>query len=164
MRLNTLLSTVLLSLVTLTACQQANEQTKASTSLPTTTATAQSTTLKLAPLNQLANAQLEIALTSEQKQTGLMNRPTMAANAGMVFLFDPPSPACFWMKNTLIPLSIGFIDAQGVLVQIEDMQPQSFDKHCAKTPIKYAVEMNQGWFKKNNVTIGTTLLKVENPQ
>jgi uncharacterized membrane protein (UPF0127 family) len=165
MRLNTLLSTVLLSLVTLTACQQANEQTKTSRSLPSpTTATAPSTTLKLVPLNQLANAQLEIALTSEQKQTGLMNRPTMAANAGMVFLFDPPSPACFWMKNTLIPLSIGFIDAQGVLVQIEDMQPQSLDKHCAKTPIKYAVEMNQGWFKKNSVTIGTTLLKVENAQ
>jgi uncharacterized membrane protein (UPF0127 family) len=68
------------------------------------------------------------------------------------------------MKNTLIPLSIGFIDAQGVLVQIEDMQPKSLDKHCAKTPIKYAVEMNQGWFKKNNVTIGTALLKVENTQ
>lgn len=146
--------------LTLTACQQINvppvpvkttEQATAPSADPS----------NIVPINAMANSKLEVAITAEQQEIGLMNRPSMAANAGMVFIFDEPSSVCFWMKNTLIPLSIGFIDTQGVLVQIEDMAPNTLNTHCAKIPVKYAVEMNQGWFTKNHANIGMPLLQTK---
>lgn len=110
----------------------------------------------LAPLDQL---RLEWADAYKERQQGLMGRQQLAENAGMMFVFETPKTYCFWMKNTLIPLSIGFIDAQGKLVQINHMQPRSLDHHCAQQPILYALEVNQGWFERNKVRLQTKVLQ-----
>ena len=99
----------------------------------------------------------EVAANDPQRQQGLMFREKMAHNAGMVFVFDQPNTQCMWMKNTLLPLSVAFIDAQGAIVNIEDMQPQTLDSHCSKRPVKYALEMNLGWFKAKNIKPGMTI-------
>lgn len=147
--------------LTLTACRQASEQPAPIKMAEPPKPVAAEPAAQIVPINALTKAQLEVAITTEQKQLGLMNRPTMAPDTGMVFVFDQLTPACFWMKNTLIPLSIGFIDEHGVLVQIEDMAPNTLDTHCAKTPIKYAVEMNKGWYSKNKATIGMPLIEIK---
>lgn len=101
----------------------------------------------------------EVAATVPERQQGLMNRDKMAPNAGMVFVFGEPASQCMWMKNTLLPLSVAFIDANGKIVNIEDMRPQKLDNHCSTkgVPVKYALEMNLGWFKKYNIKPGTTI-------
>ena len=96
----------------------------------------------------------EVAATEELRRHGLMFREKMALNEGMVFVFDAPAQVCMWMKNTLIPLSVAFIDDQGKIVNIEDMQPQTTDSHCAARPVRYALEMNQGWFSRRNIGPG----------
>jgi uncharacterized membrane protein (UPF0127 family) len=101
--------------------------------------------------------QAEVAQTDPQRQQGLMNREKMANNHGMVFVFDQANPQCMWMKNTLLPLSVAFIDADGKIVNIEDMQPQTLDSHCSTKPVKYALEMNLGWFKQKNVKPGSAI-------
>lgn len=99
----------------------------------------------------------EVATTEAQRQQGLMFREKMGPNEGMVFLFGAPAGVCMWMKNTLIPLSVAFIDENGKIVNIEDMEPQTTDSHCAKKPITYALEMNRGWFKQKNIKPGNTI-------
>ncbi|MCC6072684.1 DUF192 domain-containing protein [Massilia sp. GCM10020059] len=101
--------------------------------------------------------QAEVAQTDAQRQQGLMFREKMANNHGMVFVFDQATSQCMWMKNTPLPLSVAFIDAEGKIVNIEDMQPQTLDSHCSATPVKYALEMNLGWFKQKNVKPGSTV-------
>jgi uncharacterized protein len=96
----------------------------------------------------------EVAANQSQREQGLMFREKMAPNSGMVFVFDAPSPQCMWMKNTLLPLSVAFIDAEGRIVNVEDMQPQTLDSHCSKKPVLYALEMNLGWFKQKNIKPG----------
>lgn len=113
-------------------------------------------------INGLKNTQIEIAITQEQKEHGLMNRLSLPINSGMLFVFEQSDKLCFWMKNTLIPLSIGFIDENGVLLQTEEMQAQSSDTHCAKQPARYALEMNADWFKQNNIRIGSKILSIRN--
>lgn len=110
----------------------------------------------LAPLDQL---RLEWADVYQEREKGLMERSNLPENSGMMFVFEEPKTYCFWMKNTLIPLSIGFIDAQGRLVQIAHMQPKSLQHHCAKQPVLYALEVNQGWFERNNVKLQTKVLQ-----
>jgi uncharacterized membrane protein (UPF0127 family) len=98
----------------------------------------------------------EVAADDAQRAQGLMFRESMPANAGMVFVFDAPATQCMWMKNTLLPLSVAFIDAGGTIVNIRDMQPQTLDSHCSTkgVPVKYALEMNQGWFQQKHVKPG----------
>ncbi len=96
----------------------------------------------------------EAAVTPAQREQGLMHREKMGPNEGMVFLFEEPMTVCMWMKNTLIPLSVAFIDEQGKIMNIADMQPHSLDSHCGNKPVKYALEMNQGWFKQKNIKPG----------
>jgi len=91
------------------------------------------------------------------RSQGLMQRKSMAQGAGMVFLFDEAAPHCMWMKNTLIPLSVAFIDERGEIVNIADMQPLDETTHCAARPVRYALEMNQGWFKKRAIAAGTPI-------
>ena len=98
--------------------------------------------------------QAEVADTDATRQRGLMMRNQMANNEGMIFDFGEPAAVCMWMKNTLIPLSVAFIDANGQIVNIEDMQPQTLESHCAKKAVRYALEMNQGWFKQKNIQAG----------
>ena len=98
--------------------------------------------------------QAEVAADDSARQQGLMFREKMATNAGMVFVFDQVARQCMWMKNTLLPLSVAFIDEGGKIVNIEDMQPQSLDNHCSSKPVKYALEMNLGWFKQRHIKPG----------
>lgn len=99
----------------------------------------------------------EVAAREAERQQGLMFREKMGPNEGMVFLFDAPASVCMWMKNTFIPLSVAFIDASGKIVNIEEMEPQTTDSHCAKKPVRYALEMNRGWFKQKNIKPGSVI-------
>lgn len=99
----------------------------------------------------------EVAAAPAQREQGLMFREKMGANDGMVFVFEGPAEVCMWMKNTLLPLSVAFIDGSGKIVNIEDMQPQTLDSHCAKKLVRYALEMNLGWFKQKNIKPGTVI-------
>ncbi len=100
----------------------------------------------------------EVASTEAQREQGLMFREKLGPNDGMVFLFGQPEGVCMWMKNTLIPLSVAFIDANGKIVNIEEMKAQTLDSHCAKKDVPFALEMNPGWFKQNRLKPG---VKVE---
>ena len=99
----------------------------------------------------------QVASTSEQRQTGLMHRKEMPQHEGMIFIFEQPSQQCFWMKNTLLPLSAAFIADDGTIVNIEDMKPLVLDSHCSKMPVRYVLEMNKGWFAKKGIAAGTKL-------
>ena len=97
----------------------------------------------------------EVAHTAQARQVGLMMRKTMAPQRGMVFVFEHDATHCMWMKNTFLPLSVAFVDAQGKVINIEDMQPQSEDNHCAAAPARFALEMNLGWFREKGLSAGT---------
>lgn len=101
----------------------------------------------------------EVAANDPQRQQGLMFREKMASNAGMVFVFDALATQCMWMKNTFLPLSVAFIDAEGRIVNIEDMQARTLDSHCSTkaVPVRYALEMNLGWFKQKNIKPGSMI-------
>jgi uncharacterized membrane protein (UPF0127 family) len=99
----------------------------------------------------------QVAQTPEQTATGLMWRQQMPQHEGMLFVFPQASPLCFWMKNTLLPLSAAFIEDDGTIVNIADMQPRSLDSHCAAKPVRYVLEMHQGWFAKRGVKPGMKL-------
>lgn len=101
--------------------------------------------------------QAEVAATEAQREQGLMFRDKMGPNQGMVFLFGAPAGVCMWMKNTLLPLSVAFLDADHQIINIEDMKPQTTDSHCAQKPATYALEMNLGWFKQKNIKPGMTI-------
>ena len=99
----------------------------------------------------------ELAINGEQQATGMMFRREMGTNEGMLFVNDEPSQRCFWMKNTLLPLSIAFIADDGSIVNIADMEPQSEKSHCSAKPVRYALEMNRGWFAKRGIKAGARL-------
>ena len=103
------------------------------------------------------NIDAEVARTPEQRAIGLMNRPAMEPNAGMLFVFEQPATQCFWMKNTLLPLSVAFVDDDGNIVNIDTMTPQTLDSHCSAKPVRYVLEMNEGWFAKRGIKAGTRL-------
>jgi hypothetical protein len=79
----------------------------------------------------------------------------------MLFVFDQDARHCMWMKNTLLPLSVAFIDEQGRIINVEEMQPQTENNHCATKPARFALEMNAGWFKKRGLGAGTALAGIE---
>ena len=98
--------------------------------------------------------QAEVALRDEERAQGLMFREQLGANEGMVFRFPDSRPVCMWMKNTLVPLSVAFIDEAGKIINIEDMQPMTVNSHCATESVRFALEMEQGWFAKRGITAG----------
>jgi len=99
----------------------------------------------------------EVANTPPTRETGLMHRKAMAEGQGMVFVFPRAAQYCMWMANTLIPLSVAFLDEKGRILNIEDMQPQTKTPHCAAAPATFALEMNAGWFKKRGISPGQAL-------
>jgi uncharacterized protein len=103
------------------------------------------------------NIRAQVARSVNERATGLMHRREMPQHEGMLFIFEQPSQQCFWMKNTLLPLSIAFVADDGTVVNIRDMQPQSLDSHCSDKPVRYVLEMNQGWFAKRGVKAGFKL-------
>jgi uncharacterized membrane protein (UPF0127 family) len=113
----------------------------------------QRTTLS-AGMHQI-NAQL--ALTAQQRQTGLMFRKEMPQGEGMLFIFEEPGQQCFWMKNTLLPLTAAFVADDGTIVNLADMKPQTTDSHCSEKPVRYVLEMNAGWFAKKGIKAGSRL-------
>ena len=103
----------------------------------------------------------EVANTFRSRQTGLMNRSVMPLQRGMVFVFPEDATHCMWMVNTFLPLSVAFIDAGGRILNIEDMQPQTRDSHCAAAPARFALEMNQGWFSERGIRAGDVLRGID---
>lgn len=99
----------------------------------------------------------QVALTPEQHQIGLMYRSEMPQGEGMLFVFQNPSKQCFWMKNTILPLTAAFVADDGSIVNLEDMKPQTTDSHCSLKPVRYVLEMNQGWFAKKGIKAGFKL-------
>ncbi len=100
---------------------------------------------------------VQVAVLPEQRQTGLMFRKDMPQHEGMIFVFEQANQQCFWMKNTLLPLSAAFLADDGTIVNIEDMKPQTLDAHCSAKPVRYVLEMNKGWFAKKGIKAGAKL-------
>lgn len=103
----------------------------------------------------------EVAADQQNRMQGLMNRRSMATNQGMLFVFTHPDRHCMWMRNTLLPLSVAFLDEQGRILNIEDMKPQTENNHCASAPARFALEMNQGWFASKGIKVGQRIGGVE---
>ena len=103
------------------------------------------------------NIRAEVARTPQQRATGLMHRTAMPANDGMLFVFEAPGTQCFWMKNTLLPLAIAFVADDGTIVNVAEMQAGSLDSTCSAQPVRYALEMNRGWFDKRGLETGSRL-------
>jgi uncharacterized membrane protein (UPF0127 family) len=102
--------------------------------------------------------QAEVVATPEARQTGLMGRTSLPVNGGMLFVFEEAANVCFWMKDTPLALTIGFIDEQGILINTEDMQPFDENHHCPSKPAKYALEMKQGWFANRKLEAGIKII------
>jgi uncharacterized protein len=100
----------------------------------------------------------EVAADEQTREFGLMYRRSLEPNHGMLFVFDPAFKACMWMRNTLIPLSVAFIDADGHIVNIEEMQAQTDQIHCAKHEVPFALEMARGWFAERGLKPGETVI------
>ena len=101
--------------------------------------------------------QAEVANTAASRERGLMHREKLAPNQGMLFVFPETSVHCMWMRNTLVPLSVAFLDERGVILNIANMQPQTEVSHCAGSPARYALEMNVGWFAAKGVKPGAKI-------
>ena len=100
---------------------------------------------------------VQLAQTGEQRQIGLMFRKDMPQHEGMLFVFEQPATQCFWMRNTLIPLTAAFVADDGTIVNLADMKPQSDDSHCSTKPVRFVLEMNAGWFAKRQIKPGFKL-------
>ncbi len=103
------------------------------------------------------NIKAELALTPEQRQMGLMYRRDLGTHEGMLFIFEQATPQCFWMRNTPTPLTIAFLDVDGSIVNLADMKPFDDGSHCSAKPVRYVLEMNQGWFAKRGLKAGFKL-------
>lgn len=102
----------------------------------------------------------QVAITPIQRQIGLMFRREMPQNEGMLFVFESPTRHCFWMRNTLIPLSIAFLRDDGTIANLDEMQPHSENSHCSVEPVRFALEMNKGWFSRRGIKPG---MKISGP-
>jgi uncharacterized membrane protein (UPF0127 family) len=130
------------------------------TALVAVGAAAQTGPQKLAAIKLSAGMHViraEVAQTPEEHSIGLMFRTSMPTNDGMLFIFDRPGQQCFWMKNTLLPLSVAFVADDGSITNIEAMKPQTLDAHCSTKEVRYVLEMNDGWFAKRGIKPGMKL-------
>lgn len=103
----------------------------------------------------------EVAHTFDSRSRGLMFRESLGPNQGMLFVFEGPGRHCMWMRNTLIPLSVAFLDADGTVANISDMQPRSEQTHCAVRDVQHALEMEKGWFAARGIKAGSKILGME---
>ena len=104
----------------------------------------------------------EVAATQAVRMQGLMQRRTLGTNQGMLFVFPFAERHCMWMRNTLIPLSVAFIDEEGKILNIEEMKPQTENNHCAAAPARFALEMNKAWFASKGIAPGSRIGGLEN--
>ena len=107
---------------------------------------------------------VEVVSTPEQRARGLMHREKLGRNDGMLFIFDEPGYHAMWMMNTLIPLSVAFVDGDGRILNIEDMAPKTLDSHSAQGPARYAVETNKGWFAERGIKAGDRVTGLPKPR
>ena len=106
----------------------------------------------------------ELALTGEQQQAGMMFRTNMAENAAMLFVFPIPHRTSFWMMNTVLPLSAAYIDPEGVIAEIHDLQPRNTNSVVADSErIQFVLEVNQGWFQRHHISTGTLVRTESGP-
>lgn len=104
---------------------------------------------------------VEVADSREEKNQGLMNRPSLGTDDGMIFVFYPAEPTSFWMKNTLIPLSLAFVDEKLEIVEIKDLNPPTsimqidIPRADSPGPVLFVIEANQGWFKRKKIGVNT---------
>jgi len=112
---------------------------------------------------KIGNKQIEVqdAITMQQKSLGLMYHKQLQQNDGMLFRFDVEQKLCFWMKNTYVALTAAFIDEQGTIIHLTDMEPLDETNHCAAEPAKYVLEMNKGWFDVHNIKVGDVVLGLD---
>ena len=103
------------------------------------------------------NIQAELAISPQEQMTGMMFRREMAPHEGMLFVGDDAQQRCFWMHNTYLPLTAAFIADDGTIVNLADMQPRSDESHCSTKPVRFVLEMNQGWFAKRGIKAGFRL-------
>ena len=101
---------------------------------------------------------VEYAQTFEQRARGLMYRKSLCEDCGMLFRFSAPKRASMWMKNTFIPLDVAFIDRNGVITDIKALEPHNLDSVGASKEVIYALEMNQGWFARQNIKVGDQII------
>jgi uncharacterized membrane protein (UPF0127 family) len=145
---------MLLATATLTFAQS-EESSSAEEASATESEASPSATLTITnSFGERVPVQVEIADTDAERQTGLMGRTALAEDAGMLFVFDQEQPLSFWMKDTLLPLSIAYIDEGGSIVDIQDMQPLDETSHPSAAPARYALEVNQGFFEARGVQVG----------
>lgn len=144
MKLSSALTYALLSLLIATAPSLA--QTQAQPTLPTTRLTA-----------SIHVITAEMAATPQARSTGMMFRERIEPNHGMLFVFENSERHCFWMRNTLLPLSIAFIADDGTIVNIEEMKSRDESATCPKKEIRYALEMEKGWFAKRGILAGSRI-------
>ena len=100
---------------------------------------------------------VQLAMTPAHRTTGLMYRREMPQHEGMLFVFEQAASQCFWMKNTLLPLTAAFVADDGTISNLADMKPQTTNSHCSVKPVRYVLEMNQGWFAKRGIQAGNKL-------
>ena len=105
---------------------------------------------------------VEVASTPSTRAEGLMNRDELAKNTGMLFIFPDNRTRSFWMKNTRIPLSIAYINSNREIVRISELKPFSTDRVPSLYPARYALEMNQGWFKEHEISKGALISDLPN--
>jgi hypothetical protein len=105
--------------------------------------------------------QAEVAATDATRSRGLMYRKELAPNHGMLFVFEQANVQCFWMRNTLLPLSIAFILDDGTITNIADMAPMTENSHCSTAPVRYTLEMEQGWFANRGITAGKNITGIQ---
>jgi len=99
----------------------------------------------------------QLAATPAARQKGLMYRRDMAQHEGMLFVFEQAAMQCFWMRNTPLPLTAAFVADDGTIVNLADMQPMTENSHCAAQPVRYVLEMHQGWFARRGLKAGSQL-------
>jgi uncharacterized membrane protein (UPF0127 family) len=133
------------------------ETTSATTASTTESVNVQASMTIINSASESVPVQVEIADTPAKQEVGLMGRTALAANAGMLFVFDREVSLPFYMKDTLIPLSIAFIDSGGRIVDIQDMQPLDETNHPPAAPYQYALEVNQGFFAEYGIEVGNFL-------
>lgn len=101
--------------------------------------------------------EVEVATTEAQLQKGLQGRHFLKDNTGMLFVFNPSRTICMWMKDVPIDLDVAFFDEKAKLINIRHMKAQTQNTHCSIRPIRWALEMNSGWFNKNHISAGAQL-------
>jgi uncharacterized membrane protein (UPF0127 family) len=104
---------------------------------------------------------VEIANDPAARAVGLMHRASLPAEQGMLFVFPDDRPVCMWMRNTRLPLSVAFVDASGVILNLADMTPLSEKRHCSAGPVRYALEVNRGWFTGRAISAGERITRLD---